>query len=259
MRRASAMFPISVLGLVVWAVGTPGCESGAALKRDGGTDGTAVVMNCGDMSQPIDPTALIDDMETPDFMTARSGGRTGAWWAGGDPSSPGAAIVPMGDVAAEMIPGGRCGSKYAMHETGQGFTVWAALSVSMGWGSQDGGAEGLLPNDNSFRTGVTFWARIGDTSSDQVRFAISDKYSRPEGGICVDGGAMDVACYDTFGVGLTQLSTDWKQYRIPFGGLTQRNFGLPEPKLDPSSIYTIEFQFNPVTPFDFWVDDISFY
>ena len=43
--------------------------------------------------------------------------------------------------------GGRCGSLYAMHVTGQGFTSWAVLSVSMGWGSVDGGAPGLLPYD----------------------------------------------------------------------------------------------------------------
>ena len=56
---------------------------------------------------------------------------------------------------------------------------------------------------------------------------------------------MDVACYDTLGVDLTQLDTTWRQYRIPFGGLTQRNFGLPRTKLDSSSIYTIEFQLQP--------------
>ena len=115
-----------------------------------------------------------------------------------------------------------------MHVTGQGFTVWAVLSVSMGWGSVDGGAPGLLPNDDDFRTGVTFWARIGDTSSNKVRFAISDKYTRPEGGLLRSTAARsDVACYDTFGVDLTGLDTTWTQYRIPFGGLTQRNFGLP--------------------------------
>jgi hypothetical protein len=70
---------------------------------------------------------------------------------------------------------------------------------------------------------------------------------------------MDVACYDTFGVDLTQLSTSWKQYRIPFGGLTQRNFGLKRPALDASSIYTVEFNFNPASTFDFWLDDLSFY
>ena len=53
--------------------------------------------------------------------------------------------------------------------------------------------------------------------------------------------------------------TTWRQYRIPFGGLTQRDFGLPRPAVDSSTIYTIEFNFNPVTPFDFWLDDISFY
>jgi len=198
-------------------------------------------------------------MEAPDYMTVRASGRSGAWWAGGDMMSPGASIQPNGDAAAEPIPGGRCGSQYAMHVTGQGFSVWAVLSASMGWGSLDGGAEGLLPNDNSFHSGVTFWARIGDTSSNAVRLAISDKYSRPEGGYCIDGGAMDVACYDTFGVDLTQLDTTWKQYKVPFGGLSQRNFGLPRPSLDASSIYTIEFQMNPSSVFDFWLDDISFY
>jgi len=92
-----------------------------------------------------------------------------------------------------------------------------------------------------------------------VRFAISDKYSRPQGGYCIDGGAMEVACYDTHGVYLTKLDTTWKQYRIPFAGLTQRGFGLPRNRVDPSSIYTIEFQFDPNTVFDFGLDDISFY
>ena len=276
MRRALAMSSISALALLAAAAGGPGCGSGSAADPDGGAGGSIGAgghagggaggsasapgtINCGDLYAPIDPTAVIDDMETPDFMTVRAAGRAGSWWAGGDTMSPGASITPNGDAPAEAIPGGRCGSRYAMHVTGQGYTIWSVLSVSMGWGSVDGGAPGLLPNDDDYRTGVTFWARIGDTSSNKVRFAISDKYSRPEGGNCIDGGSMDVACYDTFGVDLTQLDTTWRQYRIPFGGLTQRNFGLPRPKLDTSSIYTIEFNFNPVTPFDFWLDDISFY
>jgi hypothetical protein len=239
--------------------GGGGINVGGSGGGGGGTAGAATV-NCGDPYAPIDPTALIDDMESPGFEAAYVGGRNGAWWAGGDKASPGSGIQPDGNADAEMIPGGRCGSKYAEHVTGHGFSVWAVMSVSMGWGTLgDGGAEGLLPNDDSFRAGVTFWARIGDTSTDKVRFGISDKYSRPEGGYCVDGGAMDVACYDLFSTPLTQLGTDWKQYRIPFGGLQQQHFGLPRPKLDTSSIYTIEFSFNPASTFDFWVDDIEFY
>ena len=264
MRRAFTT--VSIFGItLLLAAGGVGCSSDANQKPGGGAGtgggtGGAGTVNCGD-DGAIDPTAVVDDMEAPDYMTVRAGGRTGAWWAGGDdPSKPkGATIQPDGDAAAESISGGRCGSKYAMHVTGQGWGEWAVLSVSMGWGSVDGGAAGLLPNDNGFRTGVTFWARIGDTSSDKVRLAISDKYSRPEGGMCVLNGAPDVACYDTHGVDLTGLDTTWKQYRIPFGGLTQRNFGLPREHLDPSSIYTIEFQQNPLSVFDFWIDDLSFY
>jgi len=258
MRRAFTMSSISAFALVVLMASAPGCGSDQASFPDGGGD--APMINCGDDNQAIDPTAVIDDMETPDYMTVRAGGRSGAWWAGGDDKSPGATITPMGDAPAESIPGSRCGSKYAMHVTGQGFTEWSVLSVSMGWGSVDGGVPGLLPNNNDFRTGVTFWARIGDTSSNKVRLAMTDKYSRPEGGFCVETTTdMSLACFDTHGVDLTQLDTTWRQYRIPFGGLTQRNFGLPRERVDPASIYTVEFQFATVTPFDFWVDDLAFY
>ena len=139
MRRALAVSSISAL-LVVSAAS--GCGSDNNDKPDGGgtgggggsistgghggsgTGGSVVGtggINCGDPYAPIDPTAVIDDMEAPDPATVRAAGRTGSWWAGGDTMSPGASIQPNGDAAAEMIPGGRCGSKYAMHVTGQGY------------------------------------------------------------------------------------------------------------------------------------------
>jgi hypothetical protein len=273
MRRVFTTVPISGLALLLAAVSSPSCSSDASHMPPGGAGGGSGSGGAGSgnagmggsaaidctADQALDPTAVIDDMEMPDYMTVRAAGRSGAWWAGGDGASPGASITPNGDAAAEPIPGGRCGSTHAMRVTGQGFTMWAVLSVSMGWGSIDGGAAGLLPNDNHSRTGVTFWARIGDTSSDRVRFAITDKYSRPEGGLCVENGSTDVACYDSFGIDLPQLSTAWKRYQIPFSGLTQRQFGLPRPELDASSIYTVEFQLNPNSVFDFWLDDVAFY
>ena len=234
--------------------GSPGA-AGAA----GGAAPSAA--NCPDGGGPVDPTAMIDDMEAPDPAVLMTGGRTGSWWSGGDMLSPSANIVPNGDVTAELIPnGGRCGSKYAIHVTGQGFTSWAEVTASMRYGTVDGGAQGLLPYDAHVRSGVTFWARIGDTSANHVRFAVSDKVTRPEGGIC-DAAATSgpTSCYDTFGVDLTQLGTHWTQYRIPFAGLAQRNFGLQEPALDTSAIYTIDFNFYPTDIFDLWIDDISFY
>src|SRR3982750_4603156 len=160
MPRAATMFPLWLLAVLLFTTGGGGCSSDAGLTPDGGGgsgggatagasggagSGGDAMINCGG-NDPIDPTAVIDNMEAPDYMTVRAGGRSGAWWAGGDPDSPGAAITPSGDAAAEMIPGGRCASKYAMHVTGHGFSVWAVLSVSMGWGAVDGGGEGLLPN-----------------------------------------------------------------------------------------------------------------
>ena len=131
----------------------------------------------------------------------------------------------------------------------------------MGYGPADGG-DAILPFDAEQYgyVGVTFWARIGDTSTNKVRFGISDKYSRPEGGICdLNAPTGATACYDIFGEDLTQLDTTWHEYKIPFLELSQRNFGLPRPHLDSSSIYTIEFDFYTNTTFDLWVDDISFY
>jgi hypothetical protein len=258
------------MALVVTTALTSGCGGGGGFGgrsgAGGGGGGAAgagggAMVNCDAISDPIDPTALLDDMEAPDNLAPRVAGRAGAWWAGGDPESTaaGASIQPNGDAPAEAIPGGRCGSMYAMRVTGQGFASWAVLTLSMGWGSVDGGAEQLLPHDATGRRGVTFWARIGDTSTNQVRVSFSDRYSRPEGGICVENGPIGMDCFDNFGVDLTQLSTTWKPYRIPFVGLTQRDFGVPRDALDLSAIYSVEFLPAPSTTFDFWVDDINFY
>jgi hypothetical protein len=231
---------------------------------DMGTVVDTAAMNCGDPYQPVDPTALIDDMESGgDPLIPTVSGRNGSWWAGGDMQSPHTTISPNGGAPSAVIPGGgRCGSQRAMRVSisQPGFTAWAVLTVSMRYGADGDGGMGLLPYNASFRNGVTFWARVSDTSAADVFFAVSDKYSRPEGGICdatVSNGVT--ACYDTFGVPLTKLGTVWTQYRIPFLGLTQRNFGLPRQSLDTSSIYTIDFNFGVGEIVDFWVDDIAFY
>jgi hypothetical protein len=256
----------SLVGTFLLLLGT-GCSS-SALNSDGGTDGggksdvPTAMANCPDDSVPLDPTAVIDDMESPNFQTNMPGDRGGSWWAGGDDASKaaGAAITPDGNVNSEAIPGGRCGSRYAVRVTGHGFGEWAVVDVAFGYGSVDGGPPQILPYDASFRTGIDFWARIGDTSTDQVRLAITDKYSNDVGGICDKTATGDPSkyCYDHFSTPLTKLSTEWRHYRIPFRGLAQQGFGVPRPQLDTTALYSIDFNF-PNAVFDFWVDDISFY
>ncbi len=278
MTRDLRLAPAALLALLLAGVG-PGCGSdravgpappsgsagsgpGGGLGTGGGGGGGAhPAIACPDGGGPVDPTAMIDDMEAGGYALLMEGGRNGTWWAGGDSVSPNASIVPNGDAASELIPnGGRCGSLHAKHVTGQGFTSWAVLTASLRDGLSDGGVYAAQPYDASARSGITFWARIGDTSANQVRFAVSDKYSRPEGGICDPNASTGAAaCYDTFGVDLSPLTTTWTQYRIPFAGLGQRNFGLQRPALDTSALYTIDFNLYVNEIFDLWVDDIAFY
>jgi hypothetical protein len=269
---------LTVTALLALVVVGPGCGSDQAVGpgpssggAGGGSPGSAgagggathPTTACPDSGGPVDPTALIDDMEAGGAAILMEAGRNGTWWAGGDAVSPGASINPNGEAASELIPnGGRCGSLHAKHVTGQGFTSWAVISITLRDGLVDGGVYSALPYDAHIRTGLTFWARIGTTSANQVRFAVSDKYTRPEGGICdANSPTGSTACYDTAGVDLTQLGTTWTQYRIPFAGLGQRNFGLAEPQMGPdtSALYTIDFNFYPNEIFDLWIDDISFY
>jgi hypothetical protein len=241
-------------------------DSSAPPGGDAGSDHVTGVVDTGaspNCQAPavIDPTALIDDMEGGTSAIAMIGGRNGAWWAGGD-ATPGGVIQPNGLMTPEVIPGGRCGSHYAQRVTGYGFTDWGAVVVmNFRYGTlpDAGGTMGDLPIDAHFRTGITFWARIGDTSSNNIRFSVGDEHSQPEGGLCIPNGPIGQNCYDTFGVPLPQLTTEWQHFQIPFLGLTQLGFGVPAPTVDTSNLYTVQFSLQPGTIFDLWIDDISFY
>jgi hypothetical protein len=234
-------------------------HDGAAGSSGGGGAGGGG-QSCGDPSLVIDPTGVIDDMEAGSNVSKLGNGS--GWWAGGDEPSKltGASIMPDGIAASETIPGGRCGSRKAMHVTGQGFGSWAVLNVSMGWGTVDGGGEAILPRDASFRDGLIFWARVGDTSSTQIRVNVTDQYSNDMAKICdptVTTG--DTACYDHFGAVLTGIDTAWKQFKLPFGGLKQLGFGMPRDGVDTAHLYSIDFLLPLGSVFDLWIDDISFY
>jgi hypothetical protein len=220
----------------------------------------AATAACSVSTGPIDPTALIDNFEGGSSNLPQIGGRTGSWYADGD-GTTNAILQPNGPAAPEVIPGGRCGSRHALHLTGAGFLDWGAqVEGTLNYGADDAGTYGEQPYNGSQYQGVTFFARIGDTSSTTVRFAISDEYARPEAGICSVGGGVGTGCYDTFGVDLSQfLTTSWQEFRIPFAGLVQRNFGVHSNALDTSKMYDIQFTVEPNVIFDFWIDDISFY
>jgi hypothetical protein len=233
--------------------------SGTGGAASGGTSGSPAIASCPDASEAIDPTALIDDMEDRNGALPELEDRNGSWWTGHD-DTVGGTIQPSDPVLPEMIPGGRCGSVYAMHVTGQGFNDWgASLGLGFRYGMQADGTWAAEPVDCHDRTGVTFWARIGDTSTNRVRFNLGDAHSAPVAGLCELNGPPEKGCYSSFGVYLTGLGTGWRRYKIPFSGLTQPAFGLQADAVDTERLYDITFAFDSGAIFDLWIDDLEFY
>ena len=230
---------------------------------DGGGGDDPTLPGCPIATGPVDPTLLIDDFEDATSGVPLIAGRSGGWYASGD-ATPTAIMQPLGSAAPEPIPGGRCGSRHALHVTGSGFLDWGSqIELAMNYGANPAGVSGELPYDARARgyQGVSFFARVGDTSTTTVRFEVADEYARPEAGLCVLNGAPAAGCYDTFGVPLTEaISTQWKQFRIPWTGLAQQGFGLAGGAApDVSKLYDISFKFPAHVVFDLWVDDITFY
>jgi hypothetical protein len=252
------------VGLLI-AVAIAGCGDNRATPVDSGASGTDAdtTSNCASDNGPLDPTLLIDDFEHTSANLPLIAGRIGSWYAAGD-ATAGAIIQPMGAAMPELIPGGRCGSRKALHLTGSGFLDWGSqVEGTMHYGANDAGVSEELPYDAAARgyQGVRFFARIGDTSTTMVRFAVSDEYARPEAGLCDVNGAIGTQCYDTFGTTLSEaLTTDWREFRIPWTGLAQQSFGKQGGTApDVSQLYDMQFTFPSRVVFDLWVDDISFY
>jgi hypothetical protein len=229
---------------------------------DAGADTAACVIKpsvCDSNTDPIEPATIISDFESGSDLLPSRDGRMGAWWTAGD-KTIGAVISPQGAARPEPIPGGRCGSQKALHVTGSGFTDWGAtLGAAVNYGPNDAGVPEERPWDGSAYKGLTFWAKIGDTSTNSVRLAVSDQYARPEAGLCVVDGPVGKGCYDTFGTDLPNLDTTWRKYKVSFASMEQRGFGVPSPSLDTKQIYQIEFAMLPGAIFDFWLDDLTLY
>lgn len=270
MRKASSRYTLKfgtllmVLPLLAGASACSGESSAAASGGTGagggagtggnGTGGTSSA-DCLTSFGPVDPTALIDDLEDGNSQIVGTATRNGSWWVVSDGTTAGT-IEPPADQAPppERVPGGHCGSNYAMRITGQGFTSWgASLIAGFRYTSQ-----GEAVDASAFR-GVMFWARTGDTNSSGVRVQFQDSSTRPEGGKCnAEDGSPD-ACYNGFGSELVPLGTDWRLYKLDFSRMTQRDFGYRADALNAAELYAMEWGVEASSIFDLWVDDVWFY
>jgi hypothetical protein len=246
----------SAIGCDSTAVAPPGAGGSKGAGGAGGA-GSVAAIGCADP----DPGVLdyIDNMEDGDNRILSRDGRVGYWYTYDDGTVGGKLNPDMGTaVVMEPIPGGRCGattSTRAMRLTGGGFNDWgSAFAFSLKYMGME------LPYDGSRFKGLTFWARIGETSVDTIRVAFGDQWSRPDGGHCTtDPKNGPIACYDTFGSDVT-LGRSWERHTVLFGQTQQRSFGLPRDTLDQTTLMTVEFAIAPGAPvFDIWVDDVAFF
>lgn len=235
--------------------GTAGV-GGASGGASGGSGGDP---RCDAAFAPIDPTALIDDMEDGNGLVAVTAGRNGSWWVSTDGTATGS-VTPPADAAPipERILGGRCQSSHAIRVTGQGFTNWGAvLSAGMGYSATEAKS---VPIDASAFTGVMFWARVGEQNGSAIRFQIQDNQTRPEGELCASSssGSTD-GCYNGFGTAVVPINTEWNLYKMRFAAMTQRDFGYRADQLNAAAIYDIEWNLDANAVFDLWIDDVWFF
>lgn len=229
------------------SVGCGGSESdtsdGDLLETDPGCG--------GELSGPVDPAALIDDMEDQNGTLAQVGDRNGLWWISTDGTD--GSVTPEADAspAAERILGGRCDSRYAMRLTGGNFSEWGAvLSVGFRYGATQ------EPVDFGAFDGVMFWARVGETHSSDVRVQFQDSTTHPNGGKCNEASGSEDECWDGWGTQVAPLGTEWQLYEIRFDSLAQRDYGLQGGEFDTERVFSMDFILQQDSIFDLWLDDL---
>lgn len=225
-----------------------GCASGGAMNVGPSACASAVV----------DPTLLIDNMESQTSALPTIAGRSGSWWAAGD-GTPGASYQPATNMLPERLLEPRCDSRHAMRFSGLGFNDWGALiGLSFAYAVMPSGEYGAVAYDAHQHTGVTFWARVGDTSTNLVSLSLQGRMAEPVPRPCEKPEPAGEGCSDAFSAPLIGLDTSWRRFELPFSGLAQHHPQVVG-TLDPAGLYALTFGFPPATVFDFWIDDLSFY
>lgn len=163
---------------------------------------------------------------------------------------------PPDPIPAELIPGGRCNARFAMHIVAGPF---------VDWGGTFGRTFGTSPKNGTGWDGISFWSRVGPGSSDVVRVNVGDEYTDSSYNQTLaqphcnpNSGKYDsyTGC-DKFG-GTFTPGPDWQHFFIAFSEMRQGGWGQPQVTFDIANILSMEFAFKGPS-WDLWLDDIAFY
>jgi hypothetical protein len=234
MTTTKRVVHVILLGLSLGAC----AASGGAGDDDDDDDDDAVL--------PEDPL-VIDDLEDGDGSLPEAEGRIGSWYTYNDGKSTNQ--TPAGDFVPEA--GGPEGSEYYAHTTGSGYTEWgAAMAFDL-----NAPADTKSAWDASAFTGISLKAK-GNTT---IFVALASLAVVPTdgGGNCTPSTMEGKECDDAHGKSLT-LTSDWKDYEVPFADLAQVGWGLPA-TFDAKDLASIRFEIAENVSFDVSVDDVKFY
>jgi hypothetical protein len=184
---------------------------------------------------------LIDNMEADDGHICTGNGRQGFWYTYVD-SEPGSSISPSTKPALPVaaIPV-RANSQYAMYASGT-FHSYAGLGCTL-----DAVLGGQIQSINaSSFTGVHFWAH-GDPI--KVVLQTTADETTANGGTCTL-----VNCFGSDSTPVYGSETDWSEFHVPFTTFTGGAYPFQA-----SDLWSIEFGPIDPGPFEFWIDDLSFY
>jgi hypothetical protein len=202
--------------------------------------GASLFVPCTPLAIAEGTSPLIDDFEDGDMHVPMVEHRAGQWLTFNDGTGsqfpkPGSAM------SASRIPGGRGASHFGIHNVGSKFSKWGAnLSFE------------LNPHrcyDASAYGGIEFWARGHGEIRAAVKMTqiVSEEF----------GGSCSHDCFDAH-TKYIKLTREFTRVVVRWADLSQQGFGTPIP-FDARSLYSIEFSLTPEqTPFDFWIDDVSF-
>jgi hypothetical protein len=223
---------------------TAGTSVGGAAAGTGGSGGTPGI-------------ELIDDFEDQNLVVLLLNGRNGPWYPinagtkGGVQTMVIAVLTGTADARADSS------SAAALHMKATGFASWGA-GVGVDFVNT---ATGKMPYDVSAYKGISFYAKIGTGTQPGMKLLIPTIYSDPLGGKCNNTATAPAgtACNDHLLCAFNALKATWAVYECDFSNLMQQNFGLPQAKLDPTSVYGLQFTLaTTALAADFWLDDVAF-
>jgi hypothetical protein len=230
---------VILFGLGIGCAALGGCAASGGGDDDDDDD---------DAVLPADKN-VIDDFEDGDGSLPEVEGRIGSWYTYNDGKGTNQVPSPSGDFTPEA--GGPEGSEFYAHTTGSGYTEWgAAMAFDL-----KAPADTKSPWDASAFTGIKLQAKGNTTIF--VGLASMAVVPTDEGGDCTPSTMEGKECDDAHGKSLV-LTSEWKEYEIPFAGLMQGGWGLPA-TFDPAQLANIRFEIAEGVDFDVAVDNVSFY